>query len=82
MIPIGSKFYLMIQPKKGRSIATIFLLLAVSIVAQEYDIQVKTEIDLGQKIEQFRAVPMAIGEDFPNAVAAMYSEDAEIDPNS
>jgi len=65
-----------------KQISTILLvLLAISLHAQNYNIQVKTEIDLGQKIEQFRAVPMTIGEEIPNAVVAMYSEDAEIDPN-
>jgi hypothetical protein len=36
---------------------------------------------LGQKIEQFRAVPLSLGKETPHAVVAMYSEDAEIDPN-
>ena len=62
-------------------VSTLFGFLTLSLFAQDFDIQVKTEIDLGQKIEQFRAVPMAIGEEVPNAVVAMYSEDAEIDPN-
>lgn len=57
------------------------MILTGAVFAQKYDIHVKTEIDLGQKTEQFRAVPMAIGKDIPNAVVAMYSEDAEIDPN-
>ena len=61
--------------------STLFGFLTLSLCAQDFDIQIKTEIDLGQKIEQFRAVPMAIGEEIPNAVVAMYSEDAEIDPN-
>jgi len=62
--------------------STIILLFwAFPILAQKYDIQVKTEIDLGQKIEQFRAVPLSAGDAIPNAVVAMYSEDAEIDPN-
>ena len=62
----------------------MFLILffsATKLFAQQYNIQVKTEIDLGQKIEQFRAVPLTIGKEIPNAVVAMYSEDAEIDPN-
>src|SRR5210317_2248816 len=59
----------------------LFVVIATSVFAQEYNIRVKTEIDLGQKIEQFRAVPISIGKDIPNAVVAMYSEDAEIDPN-
>ncbi len=66
-----------------KSTLTILLsgLISISISAQKYDIQVKSEIDLGHEIGQFRAVPMTIGEDNPYAVAAMYSEDAEIDPN-
>ncbi|MDX1285315.1 MAG: hypothetical protein R3182_09890, partial [Draconibacterium sp.] len=52
-----------------------------SLFGQDFNIQVKTEIDLGQKIEQFRAVPLSIGKEIPHAVVAMYSEDAEIDPN-
>jgi len=63
------------------STTTFFVLVTLSIFAQKYDIQIKTEIDLEQKIEQFRAVPMTIGNEIPNAVVAMYSEDAEIDPN-
>ena len=59
----------------------LILLFTISVCAQNYDIQVKTEIDLEQKIEQFRAVPLSLGKDIPNAVVAMYSEDAEIDPN-
>ena len=51
----------------NKTISTIIILLiAVSVFAQNYDIQVKTEIDLGQKIEQFRAVPISIGKDIPN----------------
>lgn len=57
------------------------LLLSIPVFTQEYDIQVKSEIDLNQEIGQFRAVPLAIGEEVPYAVAALYSEDAEIDPN-
>ena len=67
----------MIQIKIG----FILLLFTSDLLAQNFNIRVKTEINLGQKIEQFRAVPMAIGDDIPNAVVAMYSEDAEIDPN-
>ncbi len=66
---------------KTISATTFVLFLTISVFAQKYDIQVKTEIDLDQEIGQLRAVPMTIGEEIPNAVAAMYSEDAEIDPN-
>ncbi len=48
--------------------------------AQDYDLQVITEVDLGHKLGQFRAVPISLGENRPKAIAAMYSEDAEIDP--
>lgn len=63
------------------SITTFFLCIITSLIAQKYDIQVRTEINLNQKIEQFRAVPVSVGKDVPYAVAALYSEDAEIDPN-
>lgn len=62
-------------------LTTFLLSITISIFAQNYDIQVKTEIDLEQKVEQFRAVPLLLGKDIPHAVVAMYSEDAEIDPN-
>lgn len=48
--------------------------------AQNYDLQVITEVNLGHKLGQFRAVPISLGENRPKAIAAMYSEDAEIDP--
>ncbi len=52
-------------------------------VAQEpppVDLAVLTELDLGQPIGQLRAVPVSLGEGRPNAIAALYGSDAEIDP--
>ena len=60
------------------SAITFFSVLTVS--AQNYDLQVVTEFDLGHKLGQFRAVSISLGENQPKAIAAMYSEDAEIDP--
>ena len=59
----------------------MFIFLSMVAFTQNYNIQVKTEINLGHEIGQFRAVPLTIGKDIPNAFVAMYSEDAEIDPN-
>ena len=56
------------------------ILLATSVTAQKYDLKAITEIDLGHKLGQLRAVPISLGEKQPRAVVAMYSEDAEIDP--
>lgn len=39
-----------------------------------------TEIDMGQNLEQLRAVTIPLGKDRTKAVAATYSEDAEVDP--
>ncbi len=62
-------------------ITTLALILSgYPLLAQNYDIQVVAEINLGAPIGQFRAVPVSLGEDKPGAIAAMYSEDAEIDP--
>ena len=66
---------------KAISTTTLLFIFSASVFAQKFDIQVKSEIDLEQDIGQLRAVPMTLGEDVPNAVVAMYSEDAEIDPN-
>ena len=38
------------------------------------------EVNLGVPIGQLRAVPLNMGNNQPRAVAAMYSEDAEIYP--
>ncbi len=56
------------------------VLLGYTLLAQDFDIQVIAEVNLGAPIGQLRAVPVSLGEDKPNAIAAMYSEDAEIDP--
>ena len=54
-------------------------MMAACAFAQTYDLQVMTELDLGHNLGQFRAVPISLGAD-KKAVAAMYSQDAEIDP--
>ena len=67
--------------KPNRPILIVLLVfLAFYSHAQNYDLQVITEVDLGHKLGQFRAVPISLGNDQPKAIAAMYSEDAEIDP--
>lgn len=64
------------------TIRMLLLLLCLPCIglAQKYDLQPALELDLGHAIGQFRAVPVSLGEDQPKAIAAMYSEDAEIDP--
>lgn len=57
-----------------------FAIIGGEVFAQDYDLQVVAEVDLGHKLGQFRAVPISLGENQPKAIAAMYSEDAEIDP--
>lgn len=60
--------------------AFYFGIFSLSLTAQDYDLQVVTEIDLNHPLGQLRAVPVSLGPDRSKAVAAMYSEDAEIDP--
>lgn len=48
--------------------------------SQKYDVKAIAEIDLGHSLGQLRAVPVSLGSNRPKSVAAMYSEDAEIDP--
>lgn len=47
--------------------------------SQKYDLKAVAEIDLGHSLGQFRAVPVSLGGSRAKAIAAMYSEDAEID---
>lgn len=54
--------------------------MSLNLIAQKYDLQVVAEINLGVPVGQLRAVPVNMGNDQPKAIAAMYSEDAEIDP--
>ena len=64
-------------------IIILFLLsfsIGMSAAAQNYDLHIAAEVDLGVPVGQFRAVPVTLGNDRPKAIAAMYSEDAEIDP--
>lgn len=65
---------------KKLKLLTVLVLISLNLIAQPYDLQVVTELDLGVPIGQLRAVPVNLGEDQPRAIAAMYSEDAEIDP--
>src|SRR5690554_188487 len=57
-----------------------FILSASSVLGQNFDIKVVAEINLGTSIGQFRAAPVDMGENNPKAIAALFSEDAEIDP--
>ncbi len=62
-------------------IITLALILpGYVLLAQNFDIRVVAEINLGTPLGQFRAVPVNLGENKPKAIAALYSEDAEIDP--
>ena len=54
--------------------------LGSQAIAASIDLAILKEIDLHQPIKQFRAVPVNLGNDRPPAVAALYGEDAEIDP--
>nr|MBI1229358.1 polysaccharide lyase 11 [Cytophagales bacterium] len=65
--------------KNGYMFVLAFL-FCIKLSAQDYDLQVVAELDLGVPLGQFRAVPVDFGKDKPKGVAAMYSEDAEIDP--
>lgn len=66
--------------KKLVLLIALFLALQHPIISQKYELTAVIELDLGHKLGQFRAVPISLGTDKPKAVAAMYSEDAEIDP--
>jgi hypothetical protein len=57
----------------------LYFLLTHALYAQHYDMQTVAEIDLGTALGQFRAVPVNF-KDGTRAIAAMYSETAEIDP--
>lgn len=48
--------------------------------ATAIDLAVLSEMDLGQPIAQFRAVPVTLGKGRTSCVAALYGSDAEIDP--
>jgi hypothetical protein len=65
-----------------RSLFVLTLLFLINLTgnAQQYDLQAITEIKLGHSLGQLRAVPISLGKNYPKAIAAMYSEDAEIDP--
>jgi len=63
----------------GRYVSICFFLLTSYLQAQTFDIHVVAEIDLGITLGQLRAVPVNLN-DGSKAIAAMYSEDAEIDP--
>jgi len=63
----------------GKYVIICLFLLANHIHAQSFDIKAILEIDLGVPVGQLRAVPVNF-KDGSKAIAAMYSEDAEIDP--
>jgi hypothetical protein len=58
----------------------IFLFFTLNVVAQDFNLQSVMELKISDKIGQLRAVPVTIGEKYPNAIALMYSEEAEVDP--
>ena len=65
--------------------AAVLVTLAIEPATQiargePIDLAVLAEIDLGQPVGQFRAVPLELGAGQPKAIAALYSSDAEIDP--
>jgi hypothetical protein len=61
-------------------ILVILVFAAQTGFSQSYNLQVVSEVDLNHPIGQLRAVPVSLGANGPKAIAAMYSEDAEIDP--
>lgn len=63
-----------------RIITLALILSGYTLLATNFDIQLVAEINLGTPIGQFRAVPVTMGDNKPRAIAALYSEDAEIDP--
>ena len=66
-----------------KTVVPLLLLLAppaTAEIAQGAELSVLTELDLKQPLGQLRAVPVELGEGRPKAVAALYGEDAEIDP--
>jgi hypothetical protein len=65
---------------KIMTLLIISFLVSSGLNSQDYDLQIVKEINLGVPVGQLRAVPVNLGNDQPKAIAAMYSEDAEIDP--
>ena len=65
-----------------RKTGLLFVLLSINYIltAQNFNLQKIAEISLGVPLGQLRAVPVNLGKDRPKAIAAMYSEEAEIDP--
>ena len=58
-------------------ITACILSFQATAFSKEIDLQVHAEINLGCPIGQLRAVPVRIGEEYPHAVALLYSEEAE-----
>ena len=65
---------------KRLKLLLILALMSLNLIAQRYDLHVVAKINFGVPIGQLRAVPVNMGKNQPKAIAAMYSEDAEIDP--
>lgn len=65
---------------KQKLLIIIMALTSVQLYPQKYDLQVIAEVNLGIPIGQLRAVPVSLGKDQPEAIAVMYSEEAEVDP--
>lgn len=56
----------------------VLLMISTLIIAQNINLQPIVELQIAEKIGQFRSVPVKL--DGKNAICGMYSEDAEIDP--
>ena len=61
-------------------IIQLLVLAALAAFAQPFSLKPVMELKLSDKIGQLRAVPVAVGEKYPYAMALMYSEEAEVDP--
>lgn len=66
----------------ARTLASLLLLGSILLTCPVLAVELGclVELDLDQPIGQFRAVPVEMGKNHPAAIAALYSEDAEIDP--
>ena len=58
----------------------LFQCAFMGLVIAQVDFKAVWEIDLKTPVGQFRAVPVSLGPGMPTAIAALYSEEAEVDP--
>lgn len=63
---------------KKTAVILLILMVCNQLTAQNFDLQPVVQLQLAEKIGQFRSVPVIIGGE--KAICGMYSEDAEIDP--